>query len=139
VIERILQDLQIDEGWRDTPYRDPLGYWTIGYGFLIDHRKPVHLPKPVGDFWLEYLVEGTWYELVDRIPWIVDQPPSVQRALGNMAYQLGVYGLLRFALMLEALKLGDRDRAADECLDSTYARQTPERARRVAAWIRGSR
>lgn len=149
MIEKLLQDLQADEGWRDHAYDDatgrpiekgkaPSGYVTIGYGFCIDHNKGAPLPKPVGLYWLEYAVEMRWNELVDRLPWIVDQPEDVQRALGNMAYQLGIYGLLRFALMLEALKVGDRVKAAEEALDSTWARQTPKRAKRVAALIRGA-
>lgn len=137
MIEKLLADLQRDEGWRDKPYRDSLGFLTIGYGFLIDERKPVSLPKPVGMFWLEYLAEQRWFEVIDAIPWIVDQPDDVQRAIGNMAYQLGIGGLLEFVKMLEALKNGERERAAVEALDSTWAKQTPRRAKRVAALILG--
>jgi lysozyme len=48
-----------------------------------------------------------------------------------------VAGVLKFKGMLEALKAGKREFAANEALDSLWARQTPERARRVAAQIRG--
>lgn len=137
MIEKLLQDLQRDEGWRDKPYRDSLGFLTIGFGFLIDERKPVSLPKPVGLYWLEYLVEQRWNELMDAIPWVVDQPEEVQRALGNMAFNLGIEGLLKFAKMLEALKTCDYNRAADEALSSRWAQQVPNRARRIAKLIRG--
>lgn len=138
MMEKLLADLQNDEGWRDRPYRDHLGFLTIGFGFLIDERKPaVTLPKPVGLFWLEYLVEQRWYEVLDAIPWVVDQPEEVQRALGNMAYQLGLFGLLEFEKMLEALKNGQRELASIEAMDSKWARQTPGRARRVAKLLLG--
>lgn len=137
-LNRLVSDLQKDEGWREKPYRDTRGLLTIGYGFLIDETKAVSLPKPVGDYWLEFLVEDRWHQLVDAIPWIVDEDEKIQRALGNMAYQLGVVGVLKFGKMLEALKVGDRATAALEALDSAWAKQTPSRAKRVAHLIAGT-
>lgn len=138
MMNALLSDLRRDEGWRESPYRDSLGFVTIGYGFLIDERKPVKLPKEVGDLWLAVVAEGKWLELIDTSPWIASQPDDVQRALANMAYQLGVSGVLKFQKMLAALRDGDREQAAIEALDSTWAKQTPERAARVAKLIRGS-
>lgn len=149
MLEKLLQDLQRDEGWRDHAYDDatgqaiekgkaPSGYVTIGYGFCIDRNKGAPLPKPVGLYWLEYLAEQRWNELVDRIPWIVDQPEDVQRALGNLAYNIGVSGVLGFRKMLAALKVGDRATAAAELLDSKYATQVPRRAKRVVRLIAGT-
>ncbi len=137
MINFLLSDLRRDEGWRESPYRDSLGFVTIGYGFLIDERKPVKLPKEVGDLWLAVVAEEKWLALLDAAPWIASQPDDVQRALGNMAYQLGVTGVLAFRKMLAALRDGDRAQAAIEALDSEWAKQTPERAYRVAAIIRG--
>lgn len=138
MITDLIESLKSDEGWRESPYQDHLGFWTIGYGFLIDSRRNVRLPKKVGEYWLEVLAEEKFLELADRIPWIVDQPEDVQQALGNMVYQLGVAGVLRFKRMLAALERGDRKTAAVEALDSKWAQiQTPVRAKRVAALIRG--
>ena len=136
----LLDDLRSDEGWSPYVYRDshPEKYQTIGYGFLVDSRKGVGLPKEVAEFWLEYAVNERLTELRSRWPGYDLQSPEVQRALGNMAYQLGVSGLLKFGKMLAALDRGDRAIAAAEALDSTWAKQTPARARRVATLIRGS-
>lgn len=76
-------------------------------------------------------------ELQRLWPAFNDQPAEVQRALGSMAYQLGPAGVMKFKRMLAALAAGDRETAADEALDSTWSRQTPARARRIAALIRG--
>jgi lysozyme len=75
--------------------------------------------------------------VLDALPWVVDQPEEIQRALGNMAYQLGISGLLKFSKMLEALKNGQRELASIEALDSSWAKQTPARAKRVAKLILG--
>lgn len=137
VIDHIIDDLKRDEGFVPHAYKDHLGYLTIGYGFLIDKRKGGKIPQQVAEFWLEYLVDHRIDELLERIPWMEYQPDDVQRALVNMAYQLGTNGLLKFKGMLEALKNGDRAKAAEEALDSLWASQTPQRAKRMADLIRG--
>jgi lysozyme len=86
--------------------------------------------------WLTLAVSTRWNQLVSKIPWVLDQPETVQRALGNMAYQMGVNGVLNFAKMIAALKVGDRALAAKEAEDSTWFRQTPKRARRVITFLR---
>jgi len=134
---QLRDDLKRDEGWRAHAYQDTLGYWTIGYGFLVDERKGGGLPQHIGDKWLYSLISKTVDELDSRIPWWKNQPEEVQRALVNMAYQLGVNGLLRFNNMLGALRDGRREEAALHALDSRWASQTPNRARRVAALIGG--
>ena len=137
MLDELTQDLKHDEGWRTAAYKDHLGYWTIGYGFLVDTRRGGGLPEPIGAIWLRYAIEERWSQLVNMHPWVEDQPANVRRALGNMAYQLGVAGLNKFQKMLAALQAGDRELAANEALDSTWATQTPARAKRVAALMRG--
>ena len=64
-------------------------------------------------------------------------PSDVRLALANMSYQMGASGVMRFRLMVKAIKAGDWKTAANEALDSKWARKdTPERAGRVAALIR---
>lgn len=133
----LVDDLKRDEGWSAVPYRDSEGFLTIGYGFLIDERKPVELPEVVGQFWLMTLAERVSDELDAALPWLTTQPQEVRRALQNCAYQMGISGLLGFHKMLDALKAGDRKAAADHLLDSIYAKQTPARAERCAALLRG--
>ncbi len=137
MIDDLIDDLKTDEGWEPSAYQDHLGYWTIGWGFLIDERKGGEIPKEIAEAWLTYAATKRWNELVARHLWLNDQPEDVQRALGNMVYQLGVGGVSNFKKMLAHLKDGNRVLAAEEALNSTWATQTPERAQRVAAHIRG--
>jgi len=53
-----------------------------------------------------------------------------------MAFNLGVAGLLGFKKMIVALKNGNYQLAAKECLDSRYAKEVGARAKRVAETIR---
>jgi lysozyme len=110
---------------------------TIGYGFLIDRKKGGGLPKPVAEFWLDYLVNERVDHMRKRWPPFDKQHPIVQNALLNMSYQMGVGGVLNFKKMILALERGDRAEAKVQALDSEWARQTPQRAQRVAAAIGG--
>ena len=136
--DELLADLRRDEGWRPCAYPDHLGYLTIGYGFLIDPDRSGGIPRPVAEFWLRYAVNEKLGDLRKKWPAFDSQPAEVQRALGNMAYQLGVGRLLQFQKMLDALSVANRSLAAEEALDSTWAKQTPSRAQRVAALIKGA-
>ncbi len=137
MIDDLVNDLKRDEGWVPHAYQDHLGYWTIGYGFLVDERRDARLPRQIAEQWLAHAITTRWSQLTSRHPWIDFQPEDVQRALGNMCYQLGVNGVCNFRKMLAALKRGDRVKAAEEALDSKWATQTPERAKRVTDLIRG--
>ena len=138
MIDKLIEDLKRDEGFVEHVYQDHLGYWTLGYGFMVDERKGGRIPDPVAEYWLQYEIEDRIDALMERRPWIIDQPDDVQRALVNMAYQMGADGLMLFQRMLNALQEGDRQEAAREALNSRWATQTPERAKRVAALIRGT-
>ena len=94
------------------------------------------MPKAVGEYWLDLLINANHNELCRDYPWYVDSPEPVRRAIQNMRYQLGRGGLAGFRNMLAALAYGNYAEAAREALNSRWAQQTPARARRVAALIR---
>lgn len=137
MIELITQDLVREEGFSPHAYRDTRGFLTIGYGRLIDKRRGKGLSQYEAREMLVNDVNRLIGSLDHNIPWWATQPENVQRALANMAYQLGTTGLLGFKKMLEALKQGDYNKAYIEALDSDWAQQTPQRARRIAELLRG--
>ena len=53
-----------------------------------------------------------------------------------MAYQIGVSGLYKFRKTLRYAREGKFDEMADEMLNSSWARQTPARAKRHSDKIR---
>jgi lysozyme len=59
-----------------------------------------------------------------------------QYALIDMCFQLGWFGLKKFRKMLKAMADKDFKTASEQCLDSTYAKQTPKRAKRIAKLIK---
>lgn len=133
--DQIAADLKRDEGWRSAVYQDTEGYWTIGFGFLVDERKGGGLPKEIGEIWLNHNLDMLAASLRAALPKWEQYPAGIQRALANMAYQMGISGLLRFKKTLALIDEGRYIDAACESLNSEWARQTPNRARRVSEWI----
>src|SRR5689334_10521609 len=103
-----MDTLKSDEGFSAFPYHDTLGVLSIGYGFVIDPGKGIGLPRPVANFWLRYALNERLEELKRLWPAFNDQHADVKDALGNMAYQIGPAGVMKFKRMLAALEAGDR-------------------------------
>lgn len=134
--ERLKQELLRDEGKVNHAYKDSLGYWTIGIGRLIDKRKGGQLTDEECLYLLNNDIDRKAKELYKALPWLKNQPEEIQRALMNMAFQLGVGGLLKFKRTLGLIKDLRYNDAADNALKSLWARQTPNRAKRVTNLIR---
>ena len=83
-------------------------------------------------FLLKNTVQDMWNELEQSLPWIKEKPIIVQEQILNMVYNLGLPNLLKFQNMLAALESNDGTTAADEALNSKWARQVGQRAQRIA-------
>ena len=75
-------------------------------------------------------------QVKDRLPWIDKLTPARQAALINMAFNLGIGGLLGFKNTLAAIEQGDYVRAARGMLASKWATQVHGRADELAAQMR---
>lgn len=126
----LLQSTKDHEGFRSKPYQDHLGNWTFGHGltWISEEESSV-------------IVEGRLKDIQDSLinnkGWITGHPPIVLDVLTEMAYQMGVQGVLNFKNMWQALDDGNYMKAAGEGLDSKWAKQTPERANQLMNIIRG--
>ena len=76
-------------------------------------------------------IERVKGQLAKALPWLETKSPDVQRAIANMTFQMGIGALLKFKKMLAALQARDYNAARREALDSAWAKQTPQRAKRV--------
>jgi lysozyme len=130
----LLADLRRDEGTVLHAYQDHLGFWTIGTGRLIDKRKGGGISQAENDMLLANDVRRVQARLDVILPWWRKLDPVRQRAVTNMAFQLGpdelpgaTYDLIREGRYAEAAKRLD---------GWLWAKQTPERAKRVIAMIR---
>ena len=132
----LTNELRHDEGFVAHAYQDSEGYWTIGYGRLIDERRGGGLSKAEALLLLESDIMVALSDLDRNTPWWRDLPEPAQRALANMAFNLGWPRLAGFVKMLAALEAGNLETAATEALDSKWARQVGNRSRRIATLYR---
>ncbi len=145
--DQLIEDLKHDEGaepralW-DTPglqpYLDTQGHLTIGYGRLMAPELGGGISEEEAEFLLANDIEKATAELDRGLPWWRELPEEAQRALANMSFQLGLPRLLKFKKTLAYLEAHEFAEAADECLDSKWAGQTPERAGRVSQLFRSA-
>ena len=129
----LLEKIKHHEGFVEHVYDDSLGIPTIGYGFAI---KDLVLDEDIAEDILMRKLERLQRNANSRFKWLEDMPQEVQEVLLNMCYQLGVTGVSKFRKAISALQEGDWDEAANEMLDSLWARQTPNRAKELSNIVR---
>lgn len=132
-IQNLVEILKVNEGLRLTPYRCTAGKLTIGYG----HTGPsvvegIKWTKQTAEHVLLNDARNVAADLDWHLPWWRRLSDTRQEALADMAFNLGMKRLQGFQKMLEALQRGQWKEAAAQCLDSRYARQVGNRAKRNA-------
>lgn len=120
----LIEDIKQEEGFKGTVYKCTEGFDTIGYGT----RLP--LSKEESELILEYRLKIMKSQLTGYL-YNLDIKQEAWDILFNMAYQLGVRGVLNFKKMIKALEKQDYKTAAKEGLDSLWYKQTPNRAKRL--------
>ena len=135
--------LKRHEGFRSKPYTDTVDKLTIGYGRNLDDMG---ISEAEADAMLSADIRRAQADV--RAVLSPDGPmdPRDPRAGGlgafrwaalvNMAFNLGRTRLSGFKNIIAAVEAGDWDRAADEALDSRWARQVGHRSTEVAHAIR---
>lgn len=130
-LDRLVSSLEAHEGFRGYVYDDAtgapirpgshvLGNPTIGFGWALN-RLPISRPHALAH--LRETAQEAVLELAHRAPWIKDLDSVRRVVLYELAYNMGVAGLLGFARMLAALRRGAYDDAARHLLDSKWATQ----------------
>jgi len=131
----LISDLKRDEGLRLQAYPDTRGVWTIGYGHTPAVEGAVWTPE-AATIQLSADLDRTLAEMDRQLAWWRTLDDVRQDALANMAFNLGVGGLLAFHHMLDALEAKDWHTASAQMLLSEWAEQVGHRAERLAFMIR---
>jgi lysozyme len=128
--------IQRHEGLVLNAYQDHLGYWTIGYGRLIDKRKGGGISQQEAEYLLQNDINGVTQALERQITFWNRLNEPRKAVLMNMAFQMGVAGLLKFKNTLASVESGNFEDAAARMLKSKWAEQTPTRAKEMANQMR---
>ena len=140
-MDRLLASVKKHEGYRNKVYLDTLGKRTVGVGHLC-----------VEDFWEDdkeyeqkFLMTILEHDLSDAIKGAndlmaengcMDMNEKAHEIIIEMVFQLGKTGVSKFKNMWKALSGLQYSAAADQMLDSRWAKQTPNRANGMADIMR---
>ena len=137
-IDKLREELKIDEGVKYEIYLDHLSLPTLGVGHLIKDTDPEN-GLPVGT----KIEEERVNELFDQDIQVTiqeckylyndfdDLPEEAQRIIANMMFNLGRPRLSRFLKMKQHVDNRDFVSASEEMKNSKWYRQVTNRAQRL--------
>lgn len=140
--------LQYEEGFREKPYLCSEGYPTVGTGIRIGPKGAAlsnyqfTVSREVDAVWLQSILNSTMRGMLsnERIYSAMNAMTVLDEArtavLVSMAYQMGVAGLAQFKNTLYLIESKRFEDAAVAMLQSKWAKQTPNRAKRHAEQMR---
>lgn len=146
-LDQLLAQLVEHEGYRRFAYDDAtggpvrasIGNLTVGIGRNLAARG---ITRAEAEILATADLLHVANRLDDALPWWRDLKTERAAALLELGFNMGVgveggrRGLLGFKNMLGHLRDGHTYTAAEELLDSLYARQVPNRAKALARQIR---
>ena len=142
-IEKLREQLEIDEGVVHEIYLDHLGYPTFGIGHLVTDDDPEYGAN-VGTKVDEARCIEAFNEDVESVikdckilySDFDDLPEEVQQIVANMMFNMGRPRLSKFKGMKRGVDAKDWNVAADEMVDSAWYRQVTNRANRLVERMR---
>ena len=142
-IDKLREELKIDEGCKYEIYLDHLGLPTFGIGHLIldsDMEYGQEVGTPVSEDRVNECfakdVEVVLSECSQLYPRFDVLPEEAQLIIANMMFNMGRPRLSKFKGMKAAIDAGDYHRAAVEMVDSRWYQQVTNRADRLVARMR---
>ena len=124
-----LEDQLIDhEGLELKPYQCTAEKLTIGVGRNIEDRG---ITEDEARYLLKNDIKIVEDELLEKKPVVAGLDAVRQRVLVDMGFNLGIPTLLKFQNMWAAIEEEDFETAADEAMDSRWAKQVGRRAERL--------
>ena len=142
-IEKLREQLEVDEGCVYEIYNDHLGYATFGIGHLVTESDPEQgqsLGTPVSSDRVAEAFESDIQSVLRDCNILYSDfhnlPEEAQQVIANMMFNLGRPRLSKFAGMKRGVDARDWNAAADEMVDSNWYRQVTNRADRLVERVR---
>ena len=142
-IEKLREQLIIDEGQVNEIYNDHLGYATFGIGHLVIEGDPelgASIGTPVSE---ERVIECFEKDVETVINDCVilheawdGYPEEAKQVIANMMFNMGRPRLSAFKGMKAGVDSKDWNKAADEMVDSRWYKQVTNRANRLVERMR---
>lgn len=131
--DQLVKELVHDEGLRLKVYPDSEEVPTVGVGRNL---RDVGISESEAFILLNNDIDRTVQDLDRELPWWRQLDEMRQHVLLNMAFNLGVKGLVTFRTTLAFIKHGMYEDAAVSMLKSLWAKQVGVRAERLSQQMR---
>ena len=132
--KKLKDRIKKNEGYSDKPYKDQLGFYTIGYGHLIKEKENNYYIKKYNKDHFKKLFEADFKKAQDQYEknfFKKNHTISEKELLIEMLFQLGEKGVSKCKKMLYFLNKKEKFMASLEMLDSLWYLQTPERVKNL--------
>ena len=119
-----------NEGYSQSPYKDQLGYFTIGYGHLIKKNEKKYFQLKYNKKHFENLFISDFNKSLNEYNKYFRKKSHDQadkELIVEMIFQLGSKGVSNFKKMIKYLNKKKKYMACLEMMDSLWYKQTPER------------
>ena len=129
-LENLKSRIKKNEGYSHKPYRDQLGFYTIGYGHLIKKNENKYFKSNYNKKYFINLFEKDFQKVVNEyldLFYKKNHEQKEKELLIEMLFQLGSIGVSKFKKMLFYLNKKEKYMACLEMMDSVWYRQTPKR------------
>ena len=124
--------IKVNEGFSSKPYKDQLGYLTIGYGHLILSNEKVLLKKKIYKKELEEIFEKDFkkalYNFNTKLKHFTSNKKEADLLI-EMVFQLGIKGCLKFKNLLKNMRKSNKHLVCFEMMNSLWYKQTPYRVK----------
>lgn len=142
--DALIAQLKPEEGYRGFVYDDKTGlpikpgtlvegHPTVGYGLALDVDP---LTEEEAAMLLGARADRAVAAVRQQLPWLSALSDARQRAIYDMAYNLGVTGLLKFWTFLSFMRQGNFGAAAIDLEATPWYKQVGTRGVRIVGMIR---
>jgi lysozyme len=107
--------------------------WTYGFGFTYKVTPDSRISRQMAERKLEEHILAMDHLLDTKLSWYKDASLITQTVLINMAFNMGIYGLLGFRNTLKFIQAKDYAKAASNMKLSLWYRQVGVRAKELVA------
>ena len=123
-----------NEGFSLKPYKDQLGYLTIGYGHLILPNETYLLKNKTNKPQLNSIFDQDFERALGDYKRFIKQKHHNRKdkeLLIEMTYQMGAKRVLKFKKLISNMKKNKRHLVCFEMMDSLWYTQTPNRVKNL--------
>ncbi len=131
---KLKKRIKKNEGFSNKPYKDQLGFQTIGFGHLVLSNEKHLLKSKLSRADLEVIFINDFNKaLADYNKFLKPYSSNKKDAdlLIEMVFQLGIIGVLRFKKLLNHMIKRDKYLVCFEMMNSLWYKQTPNRVKNL--------